>query len=143
MTPATFNRIFNRTDAQCLRCGLGGGDLIHMLWACHKLTTYWEIITTHLAQCTDRTLQWNWEICLLGLYRRQKKHKVTNRFIDLGLIVAKRLITKRWKAPDPPPARAWYHSMICWAQAESVALQRQDAIGIRKTPLAVAWEPYS
>lgn len=140
MTPEAINRIFNRADAQCPRCDQVGSDLLHMLWSCPALTLYWETVSTHLARCTDRTLAWTWEVCILGLYKRQKKHRATNRFIDLGLITAKRLITKRWKSTDPPPAQAWYQSMSCWAHAEGVSLRREDALGWRRFPVAAAWD---
>lgn len=56
------------------------------------------------------------------------------------MVVAKRLITKNWKARDPPHIRAWRYSLIAWAKAEGIALLREETLGLRKTPIATQWE---
>ncbi|KAJ1162460.1 hypothetical protein NDU88_002928 [Pleurodeles waltl] len=70
------------------------------------------------------------------------RNRAAARFLDLGLITAKRLITRRWKSSDPPVERAWKSSFEVWAGAEGVALAREDALGLRKypLPLSVSWE---
>ncbi|KAJ1135695.1 hypothetical protein NDU88_002130 [Pleurodeles waltl] len=60
-----------------------------------------------------------------------ERHRAAVRFTDLGLITAKRLITRKWKSTDPPAEQAWKYSFEVWAGAEGVALKREDALGLR------------
>lgn len=105
LTPAKINRYFHRTDAACPHCRLVDADLLHMLWECPSLQGYWSVIADVLSRCTERNIPFRWETCILHLYSRSKKHKVTPRFLDVGLAIAKRLITRRWKAPHVLPWR--------------------------------------
>ncbi|KAJ1112959.1 hypothetical protein NDU88_001219 [Pleurodeles waltl] len=68
------------------------------------------------------------------------RNRAAARFLDLGLITAKRLITRRWKSSDPPAERAWKSSFEVWTGTEGVALAREDALGLLKYPLSVRWE---
>ena len=140
LTPEKINRYFHKTDATCPRCDKLDADLLHMFWYCPRVRQYWLEITTKLSHCTERQVTHTWEMCILGLMHRDKKHKATSRFIDLGLLTAKRLITKRWKSPEPPSATAWAMSMTNWAQAESAALHTEDTNKLRKYPIAENWD---
>ncbi|KAJ1171049.1 hypothetical protein NDU88_002920 [Pleurodeles waltl] len=75
-----------------------------------------------------------------GRHQQDVRNRAAAQFLDLGLITAKRLITRRWKSSDPPVERAWKSSFEVWAGAEGVALAREDALGLRKYPLSVSWE---
>ncbi|KAJ1210138.1 hypothetical protein NDU88_005506 [Pleurodeles waltl] len=88
----------------------------------------------------SRPVPFTWESCILGLFPRDLRNRAAARFLDLGLIMAKRLITRRWKSADPPVERAWKSLFEVWACAERVALAREDALGLRKYPLSVSWE---
>ncbi|KAJ1127879.1 hypothetical protein NDU88_006272 [Pleurodeles waltl] len=90
--------------------------------------------------CLDQPLQLTWEVCIMGLFPRGKKLKATSRCLDLGLVVAKRLITRKWRAPEPPTYEAWACSFSVWASAEYMALRRGDALGLHKYPLAAQLE---
>ena len=140
LTPAKINRFFNRTDAACLRCSHVDAVMLHMMWACPALTQYWVSVFSHLSLCTGRKLPQTWETGLLGIQRRDKKHRATTRFIDLGLLLAKRLITKYWKANTAPLIPAWIKSITTWAQAKSAALHTEEIKGLRKYPMASFWD---
>ncbi|KAJ1215618.1 hypothetical protein NDU88_003226 [Pleurodeles waltl] len=77
---------------------------------------------------------------MLGLFPRGKRHRATVRFTDLGLITAKRLVTRRWKSSDPPSVQAWKCSFEVWARAEGAALRREEVLGLRQFPLSANWE---
>ena len=140
LTPQKINKYYNRQDAICPRCREKDTDLLHMLWHCPKLQEYWSTILTHTAAYTSRHLETSWEGCILGLRRRKKIHKATDRFIDLSLLVAKRLITKNWRAVHAPTFKAWKQSMLHWAQAESTALHIEEIKALRKFPIAQYWD---
>ncbi|KAJ1163576.1 hypothetical protein NDU88_004034 [Pleurodeles waltl] len=92
-----------------------------------------------LSECVSRPVPFTWESCILGLFPRDTRNRAAARFLDLGLITAKRLITRRWKSSDPPVERAWKSSFEVWAGTEGVALAKEDALGLRKYPLSVSW----
>ncbi|KAJ1082687.1 hypothetical protein NDU88_002852 [Pleurodeles waltl] len=60
-----------------------------------------------LSECMSRLVPFTSEACVLGLFPRGERHRAAVRFTDLGLITAKRLITRRWKSTDPPAEQAW------------------------------------
>lgn len=140
LAPATINKYFVRSDAACPRCRLVNADILHMLWHCPDVREYWANVTSTLATCTSRDIHLLWEAHILHLFSRNQKHRAATRFLDLGFIVAKRLITKRWKSPTAPHTIARRRSLLNWARAEGVALHREDLLGIRKFPLAHHWD---
>ncbi|KAJ1093105.1 hypothetical protein NDU88_006214 [Pleurodeles waltl] len=90
--------------------------------------------------CVDRPLQLTWEVCILGLFPRNMRLKATFHFLDLGLVVAKRIITRKWWSPEPLTFEAWARSFSVWAGAECTALRRDDVLGLHKYPLVAQWE---
>ncbi|KAJ1105769.1 hypothetical protein NDU88_003174 [Pleurodeles waltl] len=132
LTPGKINRYFARTDAACPRSQSIGAELLHMRWSCPTLSHYWSSILACLMHCVDRPLQLTCEVCILGLFPKGKMLKSTSRFLDLGLVVAKRLITHKWRAPESPTCEAWARSFSVWASAEYAALRREVALGLRK-----------
>ncbi|KAJ1142952.1 hypothetical protein NDU88_009264 [Pleurodeles waltl] len=93
-----------------------------------------------LSECTTRRVPFTWEECVLELFPRGERHRAEVRFTDLGLIMAKRLVTRRWKSSGPPSGQAWKCSFEVWAGAEGVALKREDVLGLRKYLLSDSWE---
>ena len=140
LTPEKINRYFHKADAACPHCNRPDVDLLHMFWYCPRIRQYWLEIMTKLSHSTERQIAHAWEACILGLLYRDKKHKAISHFIDLGLLSAKRLITKRWKSPESPATTAWATSLIIWAQAESAALHREETKKLCKYPTAEKWD---
>lgn len=140
LSPDKINKYFNTDTSACPRCHQTDADLLHVLWSCPSLQTYWREVTNALMKSTKTQIAFTCEVCILGLYVRTKKMKVNSRFKDLGLIVAKRLITRRWKNPTPPTALSWEKSLVVWAWSESIALQREETAGLRKNPIAQSWD---
>lgn len=77
---------------------------------------------------------------ILGVRRWTKTEKVQLRFLDLALIVAKRSITMRWKSARAPTTSMWHNKFLRWAGAESAALRREEARGLRKNPISLEWD---
>ncbi|KAJ1149846.1 hypothetical protein NDU88_002646 [Pleurodeles waltl] len=139
LTRVVTSIIYFRQDAACPHCCAVGADLLHMLWSCPSLCSYWKAVVTCLSECTARRVPFTWEVCMLGLFPRGKEHRAAVRFTDLGLITAKRLVIRRWKSSDPPPMQAWRCSFEVWAMAEGAAL-REEVLGLHQFPLSASWE---
>ncbi|KAJ1202399.1 hypothetical protein NDU88_006199 [Pleurodeles waltl] len=140
LTPARVNRYFARQDAAYPRCSYMDADMIHMLLSCTSLCCFLRVVVGCLSECTSSAVPFTWEACLLGLFPRDERHRAAARFTDLGLITAKRLITRRWKSADPPAEQARIYSFGVWAGVGGVTLKREDAMGMCKYPLSDSWE---
>ena len=81
-----------------------------------------------------------WEACILHIQHTHKKNRTITRFIDLGLLLAKRLITKHWKDEVAGGIEAWRGSMMVWAQAESTTLHTEETKGLCNFPIAATWD---
>ncbi|KAJ1141716.1 hypothetical protein NDU88_008044 [Pleurodeles waltl] len=104
------------------------------------LGPYWREVIDNLSNNTARRIPFTWESNILGLFPRSKRHTAEVHFTDLGLIVARRLVTHRWKSPDPPPVQAWRRSLEVWVGAEKAALRMEEALGLGQIPLSISWE---
>ena len=93
LTPKCIARIFEGTSSECPRCGPEVATFIHMVWDCPALTQYWETVVQTINVATDRTLTCAPMLGILGQHERNKKYKVTSRYIDLALILAWHQIT--------------------------------------------------
>lgn len=45
-----------------------------------------------------------------------------------------------WKSKKPPTTRSWHSELVRWGSAESAAIRREEARGIRKLPIAMEWD---
>ncbi|KAJ1148402.1 hypothetical protein NDU88_001238 [Pleurodeles waltl] len=86
----------------CPRCAAGDTTLVHMLWRCTALSSYWPRIQGALEDLTERDPWHTFESCTLGLFPRPKGPKVMSAFADLSLLQAKRLLPGRWKSTMAP-----------------------------------------
>ncbi|KAJ1215883.1 hypothetical protein NDU88_003490 [Pleurodeles waltl] len=111
-----------------------------MVCSCPSLCSYWRVVIDNLSDCTSRQIPFTSKACILGLFPRSKRHRAEVRFTDLGLIVAKRLVTRRWKSPGPLPVQAWRCSLEVWAGAEGTALKKEEVLGLCQFRLSTGWE---
>lgn len=140
LTPNKTHQYFSVAESVCPRCRHLHADLLHMLWSCPELQTYWHTVAETLTRSTGIEVALTWEVCILSLCKRTKTNKTQTRFCDLGLITATRLITKTWTRAEPPQIPHWHKSLDCWARAESVALHREETAGLRTFPIAQTWD---
>ena len=56
--------------------------------------------------------------------------------MDLALVLAKRQLSMSWKNSRGPGVARWEADVKAWAQAEEQALRREEARGLRRTPIA-------
>ncbi|KAJ1200383.1 hypothetical protein NDU88_004207, partial [Pleurodeles waltl] len=60
--------------------------------------------------------------------------------INIALLLAKRLLTRRWKATTAPTTTQWKAEVMEWGKAEGAALRREDNSGMRECPVAPDWD---
>ncbi|KAJ1183875.1 hypothetical protein NDU88_000685 [Pleurodeles waltl] len=112
------------------RCHDPVACVLHMFWSCPQ-----QIMGT-LVERAQRTDIHTAEGDLMGLFHRSKRAAVTGRFIDLALILGRRAIATSWKSPTLPTLPHWGAASLKWGRAEAAALQREEARGLRRVPIA-------
>ncbi|KAJ1164868.1 hypothetical protein NDU88_005301 [Pleurodeles waltl] len=89
---------------------------------------------------TGRKLAITPAVALLGSFPRPHSKKVTNKFIDLALILARREITMHWKDPRGPRALTWKDTLTKWAEAEGEALRLEPTKGAGSAEGVPQWD---
>lgn len=139
LTPHQLKMMYPTANDTCPRCQENDAHLVHMLWSCPRLTTYWSqiinILSTIIPGQTLDTLGTG----LLGVSIHGKSGKPMVRFLNLMLILAKRTITRRWKAKKAPTVHEWYDEAIKWGGAEGSELHREEIRGLRKKHISMEW----
>ena len=77
--------------------------IFHCLWQCSQIKKFWEEVKQCIEEILEINLQLEPKLFLLGIYPAkcniQKKHRI---FLDIGLLLAKRVIAIAWKEVDRP-----------------------------------------
>ncbi|KAJ1203081.1 hypothetical protein NDU88_006876 [Pleurodeles waltl] len=68
-----------------------------------------------------------------------KNSRSVTRFLDLGMLLTKRVITCKWKTPYPLN-KAFSGTTL--SQAESKSLQREENKGLSKPLITKVWDKY-
>ncbi|KAJ1149369.1 hypothetical protein NDU88_002179 [Pleurodeles waltl] len=111
-----------------------------MLWTCSELKQYWENVLEDTKKITGRNLAATPAVALLGNFIRPQSKKMTSKFIDLALILAKREITMRWKDPRGPRVLKWKDTLIKWTEGEGEALRQELAKGMGSEEGIQQWD---
>lgn len=135
LTPHKINEFFG-SHATCPRCRLEGAVCIHMFWDCPLLRGFWGEVLAKLTEVTERDLQTTLGVCLLHWFPHTSRNKTTSKFLDLGLVLAKREITSHWKASTAPSVARWLSDFTKWEDCEGT-LRLQLA---RRTDNNKFWE---
>lgn len=103
------------------------------------MTLYWSAIHAILNEVAPGHRSASLENSILGLGLKAKSGNPTNRFVNLGLILAKHTIIKHWKAKAPPMVVEWHAEVLRWGRGECAELQREERRGLRKKPISLQW----
>ena len=105
---------------------------LHMVWECPVVKNYWEKVMKLINLSSDRSLIDGPMLCILWHHDCTKAHKVTDRYADLALVLARRQITMSWKAPVGPSITRWKAELDKWTKCEGVALGREESRGLSR-----------
>ena len=139
LTPKRITAIYGGEVKRCPRCARADANFVHMVWSCPFAQGYWNAVLDKIKSTLERDLPCTMRVCILGIFKRSKKHKVRNKFVDLALALAKRRLSIAWKSPTGPEIAKWETDVKCWAGAEEQALRREEARGLRRKPIATDW----
>ena len=101
LTPYKLAKIYPSTSNECWRCNDQIGNLLHILWSCKNLHSFWNSITSFIADLTGILNKLNPATALLGI--NLDIYPKEYRTIVFHTLVAARLtITSLWKSKDAP-----------------------------------------
>lgn len=110
-----------------------------MFWDCVGLGGYWKEVVELLNHITERTLTPDMGLCLLLWFPHTARMKITSKFIDLGLILAKREITMYWKSVKGASVVRWRAGFLRWARSEGTLRLQQARRSNNDKALEAAW----
>ena len=105
-------------SASCLRCSHEEGTFIHTIWGCPRIQTYWNSIIGELSEVLDAVVPRDPAYVLLGIPNDVDLPRHQLIFCNLGLVVAKRDIARRWGAQECPTLDEWRVGMDMYMAAE-------------------------
>lgn len=101
MTPVRLKQIYTTADNQCWRnCG-EPGNLLHILWKCKSVLSFWKSIFSLISRITGTITPASPELALLGL--TLDKYPNDQRCIMTHILIAARLtVLSKWKKDLTP-----------------------------------------
>ena len=127
ITPEKFNKFNGDVPDLCYRCTAEKGTLFHCLWACPKVSEFWLECGQEMQKILDINVVPEPTFFLLGIYPRDHTFKrSTRRFIDIGLLLAKRVIAMSWKSLYKPSIKKWIQEMTMYLPLERITYIIKD-----------------
>lgn len=113
ITPEVLHKFNVNTPDVCVKCVTCKGTLIHCLWSCTKLQSFWREVIQVLSAITETDLPLCPKLCILGLFPKDIKLNSTNRkMITLCLLQARRTIAHGWKSTLSPSVKCWLENIV-------------------------------
>lgn len=139
ITPEKLNRISKNIPDVCTKCRADKGTLIHCMWECPNIQTFWRDVVKCLSDVFMIRIPLCAKICILGIYPAgllQNKSRI--KLLDFGLLHARRAIALNWKNMDSPSMKQWIKEL-----SECIGLERLTYIAKgRIKEFVQLWEPY-
>lgn len=108
-----LNRIYPSVPALCHRCSAAEGTLAHLFWFCPRLFCFWSTIFKWFSKCYRININLDPLLGIFGCSTKSLKFKPDLRSaLQLGMVVAKKLILLAWKSVTPPTFDHWLRSMV-------------------------------
>lgn len=100
------------------RCKTSVGDLLHMLWSCVNLQTYWNNIIQITSAVCGVSLDSGPRVWILGDVMFLKLNSCRKYFVLLASSAGKKCILKNWKSMEPPNQKHWINELLSYCTTE-------------------------
>ncbi|CAJ0949822.1 unnamed protein product [Ranitomeya imitator] len=94
-----------RPDSECPRCSQSEAGILHMLWQCPRLSSFWVVVLNKVGLAYSCTVPRDPLVCVLGYVEEIITDKLYKMFIARLLFIARKLIAKFWIREEPPTRR--------------------------------------
>ncbi|CAG5871568.1 unnamed protein product [Menidia menidia] len=119
-TPYRLNKLNASITDKCQRCRISVGDLLHMLWNCARLQTYWNNVIQVTSSVCGLSLEPDPKIWILGDVMSLKLNSCKKYFVLLASSAAKKCILKNWKSMEPPNQKHWINELLSYCTPEKI-----------------------
>lgn len=106
-TPVQLHRWGELRIPLCPKCEHDHGDLIHMIWRCPKLVSYWTEVLDTISQVYMFRIPRTPLVCLLGALGKESLTPQAHTAILRLLYTARKLIAQYWIVSRVPTRRQW------------------------------------
>ena len=108
MTPVKLHYISANIPDVCVKCLNEKGTQIHCLWECPKIQMFWGKVVKCLSLLGKSNIPLRAKICILGIHPGDfNRTRMPMEMIDVGLLLARRMIASCWKNVEPPSLEMW------------------------------------
>ena len=108
ITPEKINKYNSDVPDICIKCEKEKGTLFHCLWQCEEVNKFWEAVRRCIQDIIPIQIPLDAKLFLLGLYPEKynirKGHRI---FLEIGILLAKRIIALSWKKVGMPSLNKW------------------------------------
>lgn len=126
-----LHKIYPFASPMCDRCNVSEGTLPHALWSCLSLTGLWSNVFDWFSKAYKTPLQPEHGLWIFGC---SKTPGTLWQPLELGLIVAKRLILGDWKSSGPLSYHLWVTDMMFIIQMERLHKGSKDTFPCHWSP---------
>ena len=120
ITPEKLNKWSPGIPDTCVKCLTEKGTLIHCVWECPKLITFWKMVVDTLSRIVGTRIPCVAKLCILGIFPDCfSANSKTKTLVNFGLLQARRMVALSWKETEVSSMRSWMEEM-----AMHVALER-------------------
>lgn len=121
ITPELLNKWSPDIPDTCVKCLTEKGTLIHCVWECPKLVTFWKRVLRTLSIITGTQIPCLAKLCILGLFPTDFVVSSKNKtLISFGLLQARRMIALSWKETEVSSIQSWIREMMLCVTMEKL-----------------------
>lgn len=108
ITPEKLNKYNSAIPDTCIKCRNEKGTLFHCIWQCIEIQEFWQEVKQNIQNILQIQLPLIPQLFILGIYPGNLKIRKNHRtFVDLSILLAKRVIALAWKDTSRPNVSRW------------------------------------
>ena len=137
-TNAKLAKIYPGVSDACYRCNQSPADLVHMMWSCPKLNTYWTEIFKTFQTVFCIPVDPDPRTAIFGISVDEDTTAAMRRVIAFTTLLARRLILFKWKHASPPSHSRWIKEVVHCLKLERIRFSLRGSLKTFRT----TWGPF-
>ena len=121
ITPEKLSKYNNNIPDICGKCGKEKGTLFHCFWQCDKIQQFWDGVRKCIQDILKIQIPLDAKLFILCLY--PEVCNIRNRqkiFLELAIVLAKRVIATSWKKVGTPSLKKWLSELSTTLPLEKI-----------------------
>uniref|UniRef100_A0A3P9MG76 Reverse transcriptase zinc-binding domain-containing protein n=1 Tax=Oryzias latipes TaxID=8090 RepID=A0A3P9MG76_ORYLA len=129
-TPSRLHKVGLSKTSACWKCQDATGTLLHMLWECPKVQSYWSSIHKEVEKVVGQDVPFQSRLFVLGDPSvLSRVSSPLSQWIQTTVMLGRKLLVREWKGPSTPSFTHWQTSLGQLAALERLSyrlLNRMD-----------------